>query len=77
MMEGDVLKRTRLNLYLFNYCSAAHNQTSAIPNDKTGIGLVNGCFKRSIEIHLNKRATHQKGMHKVLKSLSTAKTNGR
>ncbi|PPD83917.1 hypothetical protein GOBAR_DD19155 [Gossypium barbadense] len=37
------------------YYSAAHNRTSAIPNDKTGIAVVEGCFKRSIEVHLDKR----------------------
>ncbi|TYG37917.1 hypothetical protein ES288_D13G180000v1 [Gossypium darwinii] len=33
------------------YCSAAHNRASTIPNDKTGIGVVEGCLKRSIECH--------------------------
>ncbi|KAG4112185.1 hypothetical protein ERO13_D13G147701v2, partial [Gossypium hirsutum] len=37
------------------YYSAAHNRASAIPNDKTGIAVVEGCFKRSIEVHLDKR----------------------
>nr|KJB81867.1 hypothetical protein B456_013G165500 [Gossypium raimondii] len=37
------------------YCSAAHNRASAIPNDKTGIAVVEGCVKRSIEVHLDKR----------------------